>query len=59
MMYRCGWGTKENQEHILAIHIKRDGFDYIVQNAIISTYNDDIGVSQIEWKEQIYTVQQE
>ncbi|MDE5778880.1 MAG: DUF4291 domain-containing protein [Lachnospiraceae bacterium] len=53
MMYRCGWGTKENQEHILAIDIKRDGFDFIVRNAIVSTYNDDIGVSQTEWKEQI------
>lgn len=53
MMYRCGWGTKENQEHILAIDIKRDAFDFIVQNAIISTYSDDIGMSHTEWKEQI------
>lgn len=53
MMYRCGWGTKENQEHILAIDIKRDAFDFIVQNAIISTYNDDMGISRTEWKELI------
>lgn len=53
MMYRCGWGTKENQEHILAIDIKRDAFDFIVQSAIISTYSDDIGMSHTEWKEQI------
>ncbi|MCR5103362.1 MAG: DUF4291 domain-containing protein, partial [Eubacterium sp.] len=30
MMYRCGWGEKENQEHILAIDITRDGFDKAV-----------------------------
>lgn len=53
MMYRCGWGTKENQEHILAIDIRRDAFDFIVQNAIISTYNSDMGISYTEWKEQI------
>lgn len=53
MMYRCGWGTKENQEHILAIDIKREAFDFIVKNAVISTYSDDIGMDYIEWKEQI------
>lgn len=41
MMYRCGWGTRENQEHILAIDIKREAFDYIVQNAVISTYKGE------------------
>lgn len=55
MMYRCGWGTKENQEHILAIDLKREAFDYIVQNAIISTYDDNMGISHEEWKEQIKT----
>lgn len=53
MMYRCGWGTKEGQEHILAIDIRRDAFDFIVQNAVISTYRNDLGISQEEWKEQI------
>ena len=37
MMYRCGWGTKADQEHILAIDIKREAFDFIVQNAVISS----------------------
>lgn len=55
MMYRCGWGTKENQERILAIDIKREAFDYIVQNAIISTYSEDMGIGQSEWKEKIKT----
>lgn len=53
MMYRCGWGTKESQEHILAIDIKREAFDYIVQNAVISTYNNNMSISQSEWKEQV------
>ena len=53
MMYRCGWAEKENQERVLAIDIKRSAFDYIVQNAVISTYNADSGISFSEWKEQI------
>ena len=53
MMYRCGWGTKENQERVLAIDIKRSAFDYIVQNAVISAYREDMRVSRSDWKEQI------
>lgn len=53
MVYRCGWGTKENQERVLAIDIRRDAFDYLVQNAVISSYKEDMGISFSEWKEQI------
>ena len=53
MMYRCGWAHKENQEHVLAIDIKRSGFDKAVNNAVISTYSEDIGVSKEEWQKQV------
>ncbi len=53
MMYRCGWGTKEGQERILAIDIKREAFDFIVKNAVISAYTDNLGITHSEWKEQI------
>lgn len=53
MMYRCGWATKSGQERVLAIDIKREGFDYIVQHAIASTHNENMGVSFEEWKEQV------
>lgn len=49
MMYRCGWGTKENQEYILAIDVKRDAFDYLVKNAILSSYHES-NMSYSEWK---------
>lgn len=54
MMYRCGWGSKENQERILAIDIKREAFDYLVKNAVISTYQEEIHGSYEEWKNQIH-----
>lgn len=53
MMYRCGWGTKENQECVLAIDMKREAFDYLVKNAVLSTYQEQIHTDYDEWKEQI------
>ena len=50
MMYRCGWAEKENQERVLAIDIKRSGFDKAVKNAVISTYREDSGISKEQWQ---------
>ena len=50
MMYRCGWGEKENQEHILAIDIKRTGFDDAVANGVISSYQECAGIPRAEWQ---------
>lgn len=36
MMYRCGWGSKPDQERVLAIRITRTGFDWAVRNAVPS-----------------------
>lgn len=33
MMYRSGWGWKHNQDHILAIWLKRSAFDTYLENA--------------------------
>src|SRR3954467_13963116 len=33
MMYRSGWGTKEDQEVTLAIKLRRDAFDEILSLA--------------------------
>lgn len=53
MMYRSGWGTKENQEHTLAIDIPREKFDHLVKNAVLSAYNEAVYGSREEWKEWI------
>lgn len=54
MMYRCGWAQKENQERVLAIDIKREAFDYLVNNAVMSTYQEEIYGSYEEWKTLIH-----
>lgn len=38
MMYRSGWGTKEGQETVLAVEITRDGFDWALSRACLSSY---------------------
>ena len=34
MMYRSGWGSKVNQEMVLAVRISRNGFDTILSHAL-------------------------
>jgi hypothetical protein len=36
MMYRYGWGTKENQETVLAVEISREGFVWALRNVSLS-----------------------
>lgn len=42
MMYRSGWATKTGQERILDIEIKRQGFDEIISNVVLSSFNPDV-----------------
>ncbi len=53
MMYRCGWASKEGQERVLAIDIKRTAFDYIVKNAVLSKYNPDEDGMMDSWQQKI------
>lgn len=53
MMYRNGWGTKEGQESVLAIHLKMKAFINYLQNAVYSSYNEKLGISKEDWQAQI------
>ena len=53
MMYRSGWATKEGQERILAIDLKREGFDEIVKNAVLSSFREVSDLSKEKWKEKL------
>jgi hypothetical protein len=50
MMYRCGWATKENQERVLAIKMKRSGFESALENACLSSYDATEHNSHDEWR---------
>ncbi|WP_379966899.1 DUF4291 domain-containing protein [Epilithonimonas sp. UC225_85] len=53
MMYRNGWGTKGNQECVLAIYLKIDAFKRYLENAVYSSYDESMDFSREEWQEQI------
>lgn len=50
MMYRSGWATKEGQEHVLAIKIKRRGWEWVLRNACLSHYVLNVHATHEEWK---------
>lgn len=50
MMYRSGWAKKEGQEYILAIRIKREGFDWALNNSCLSHYNNKYWRTEEDWK---------
>ncbi len=50
MMYRCGWGYKENQERILAIDITHEGFLWALQNSCLSHYEDHFYRNIQDWE---------
>lgn len=53
MMYRAGWATKAGQERILAIDIKRSGFNCIIENVVLSAFNPEIYGQYENWKTQL------
>jgi hypothetical protein len=53
MMYRCGWGTKENQELTLAVRIRRTAFDSILAAAVHSSFTPEIYASESEWRRRV------
>jgi hypothetical protein len=40
MMYRSQWATKSNQQHILAIWLRRSAFDSYLAQAVHSSHKD-------------------
>ncbi|WP_190109072.1 DUF4291 domain-containing protein [Streptomyces cinnamoneus] len=53
MMYRCGWGTKEGQETVLAVEISREGFEWALRNACLSHYERGVHPDPAAWKKQL------
>ncbi len=53
MMYRCGWGAKEGQETILAVEIDRDGFEWALRHACLSSYDRGVHPDRATWQRQL------
>jgi len=50
MMYRCGWASKENQERVLALWLKKSDFEEILKEAVFSSFNPACYASEEEWR---------
>lgn len=50
MMYRSAWATKQDQNCILAITLKREGFEWALQYACLSHFDNAIHSSYQTWK---------
>ncbi|MGW7056879.1 DUF4291 domain-containing protein [Streptomyces sp. NPDC054887] len=53
MMYRCGWGLKQDQETVLAVEITREGFDWALRHACLSHYAPGPHTDQAAWKREL------
>lgn len=53
MMYRCGWAQKENQERILGIWISKSDFDFILEESVFSSYQENIYKTHENWKNEL------
>ncbi|MGG8495473.1 DUF4291 domain-containing protein [Tenacibaculum sp. TC6] len=53
MMYRNGWGTKEGQEVVLAIHLKRSAFERYLNQAVYSSFQKDVYENWDAWQEDV------
>lgn len=53
MMYRCGWGRKENQETVLAVEIAREGFEWALRNSALSHYKPGVHADRDAWKREL------
>src|SRR5436190_23904954 len=53
MMYRSGYATKPGQEVILAIDITRKGFEWAIENAVLSSFYENVYKSQETWRHEL------
>src|SRR3954453_23586876 len=53
MMYRCGWATKPGQQRVLAIEVRRDGFEWALANAGLSDFDRDLYPDRPTWARKV------
>ena len=53
MMYRSGYGEKRDQEVVLALDITREGFEWALRHAALSSFDPAIHADQADWQRQL------
>jgi len=52
MMARSNWGKKKGQENILAIRIKRSGWEKALSLGVLTMFDPDVHNNQNKWREE-------
>ena len=55
MMYRSGYASKPGQEFVLAVDITREGFEWALRHAALSSYLPGFHTSHEDWKRSLET----
>lgn len=55
MMFRAGWATKEGQERILAVTIRRAFFERVLELAVASSFTASACKDETQWKQAVET----
>lgn len=55
MMYRCGWASKSGQERVLAVEIRRSGFEWALAAACLSHFDRDLYPDRDAWARRVKT----
>lgn len=50
MMYRSGWATKEGQEHVLAVRLRRSFFDELLRLVVPSSFDSRRFATREQWQ---------
>ncbi|MEH1015445.1 DUF4291 domain-containing protein [Micromonospora sp. CPCC 206060] len=50
MMYRSGWAGKPGQERVLAVRIRRAGFEWALANGALSSYEPAVHADRAQWR---------
>jgi hypothetical protein len=53
MMYRSGWATKPNQEHVLAVEITRAGFEWALAHSSLSHFDRAVHSDPDAWRKEL------
>ncbi len=53
MMFRSGYATKPGQEFVLGIDITREGFEWALRHAALSSYRPALHTSHEQWRSEV------
>lgn len=53
MMFRCGWASKENQERVLALWLRKADFEVILSQAVHSSFQANDYSDRDVWKKDL------